>query len=162
MEEICGDHTLPEVSLPFARDQDDIGWCRFMEGMVASTIEAVLNLEHGLAEESTLTAEKWTSVLVQKLLETTHGLWIYRNLMIHDGGLGVLATTRKEKLQEAIEHQLELGGEGLREEDKWMMEVNLGDLLEGTGERECYWLLAIRAVREHRRLTKKRQHQQRR
>ncbi len=65
----------------------------------------------------------------------------------------MLAITRKEKLQEEIEHQLELGGESLREEDKWMMEVNLGDMSEGTGERECYWLLAVQAAREHRRLS---------
>jgi hypothetical protein len=68
----------------------------------------------------------------------------------------VLAITRKEKLQEEIEHQLELGGESLREEDKWMMEVNLGDLSEGTGERECYWLLAVQAAREHRPLIEQR------
>ncbi len=133
-----------------------------MEGMVARGIETVLNSEEGLGDDCTMTAEKWTAVLVQKLLEMTHGMWIYRNLMIHDGVSGVLATSRKEKLQEAIEHQLELGGDGLREEDKWMMEVNLGDLSEGTGERECYWLLAIQAAREHRRLTEQGQQQQRR
>jgi hypothetical protein len=160
MEEICRDHSLPASFLPYAREQDGIGWRRFMEGMVARGIEGVLNSADGLAEDSTLTAEKWTMVLVQKLLEITHGMWIYRNLMVHDGVSGVLATTRKEKLMEEIEHQLELGGEGLREEDKWMMEVNLGDLSEGTGERECYWLLAIQAAREHRRLTEQRQHQQ--
>ncbi len=162
MEEICRDHSLPASFLPYAREQDGIGWRRFMEGMVARGIEGVLNSADGLAEDSTLTAEKWTMVLVQKLLEITHGMWIYQNLMVHDGVSGVLATTRKEKLMEEIEHQLELGGEGLREEDKWMMEVNLGDLSEGTGERECYWLLAIQAAREHQRLIEQRQQQQRR
>jgi hypothetical protein len=129
--------------------------------VAACSIGEVLDSAEGLTDERSLPAEKWTSVLVQKLLETTHGLWIYRNLMIHDGVSGVLATSWKEKLQEAIEHQLELGGEGLREEDKWMMEVNLGDLSDGTGERECYWLLAIRAARERRRLIEQRQQQQR-
>ena len=162
MENICCEHSLPAVFLPFARDQDEIGWRRFMEGMIARSIEDVLNSAEGLTVESSLTVEKWTSTLVQKLMEMSHGLWIYRNLMIHDGMSGVLATSRKENLQEAIEHQLELGDEGLREEDKWMMEVNLGDLSEGTGERECYWLLAIRAAREHRRLAEQRQHQQQR
>jgi hypothetical protein len=162
MEEICREHSLPEIFLSFAMEQDDIGWRRFMEGMVARGIETVLNSEEGLGDDCTMTAEKWTAVLVQKLLEMTHGMWIYRNLMIHDGVSGVLATSRKEKLQEAIEHQLELGGDGLREEDKWMMEVNLGDLSEGTGERECYWLLAIQAAREHRRQIEQRQQQQRR
>ena len=135
--------------LPFAWNQDEIGWRRFMEGMVASSIAAVLNTEDGLTEESSHTAERWTMILIQKLLEMMHGVWIYCTLMIHHGVSGVLATTRKEKLQEEIECQLELGGEGLQEEDKWMMEVNLGDLSEETGERECYWLLAIQAARAH-------------
>ena len=87
--------------------------------------------------------------LIQKLQEITHGLWIYRNLSIHDGSKGVLAVQRREKLLEEIEKQLELGGDGLAEEDSWMLEVNLGDLdEEATGEYETYWLLAIEAARE--------------
>ena len=142
MEEICREFSLPDAFYPFAQDKHNIGWRRFMEGVVARSIESVLTSE-GLTEESSYMAEKWTLVLVQKLLETKRGMWIYRNLMIHDGVSGVLATSQKEKLQEEIEYQLELGGEGLCKEDKWMMEVNLGDLSDGTGEQECYWLLAI-------------------
>jgi hypothetical protein len=45
---------------------------------------------------------------------------------------------------------MELGGEGLAEEDHWMLEVNLGDLDEiCTGEYETYWLMAIKTAREH-------------
>ncbi len=43
---------------------------------------------------------------------------------------------------------MEMGGDGLLEEDQWMLEVNLGDLEHTKGEREEYWLLAIRAARE--------------
>ena len=49
-----------------------------------------------------------------------------------------------------IEKQQELGEEGLLEEDKYMLEVNLKELeLETNEERqEEYWLLVIRAARE--------------
>ena len=41
----------------------------------------------------------------------------------------------------------------MREKDKWLMEVELDDLTSGTnGEREVYWLLAVRAARERYRL----------
>ena len=132
-----------------------------MEGMVAGRIETVL-VYGGRVDDCLLTTKKWTLLLVQKLLETTHGMWIYRNQMIHGSVSGVLATARKEKLQEEIEHQLGLGGKGLCEEDKWMMEVNLDDLSGGTGERECYWLLAIQTAREHKRITDLEQQQRRR
>jgi hypothetical protein len=42
---------------------------------------------------------------------------------------------------------MELGEEGLLEEDHWMLEVNLGNLETSLGEQEEYWLLAIKAVR---------------
>ena len=41
---------------------------------------------------------------------------------------------------------MELGEAGLLEEDHWMMEVNLEDMENTSGEQEEYWLLAIKAV----------------
>jgi hypothetical protein len=91
--------------------------------------------------------------VIQKLLEITHGMWIFRNLMMHDSLSGVFACERKEKLMDDIEEQLLLGADSLREEDKWLLEINLDDLDgDTTGEREVYWLLAIRAARERFRL----------
>lgn len=62
--------------------------------------------------------------------------------------LGVVAVQQQELLQTEIEKQLELGEEGLAEEDKWMLEVNLNDLEVSSGVREAYWLVAIEATRE--------------
>jgi hypothetical protein len=39
--------------------------------------------------------------------------------------------------------QIELGGEGLEEWDKWVLDVNLDDLNETLGEQEQYRLIAI-------------------
>ena len=45
-----------------------------------------------------------------------------------------------------------MGTDGLLEEDQWLMEINLGDLDEVSGEREHYWLVAMEAAREAARL----------
>ena len=84
-------------------------------------------------------------IAYMKLLEITHGMWIYRNLLVHDSTLGVLRTQRVEILLDEIQRQLEMGGARLQEEDQWMLmlEVNLGDLATTSGEREAYWLLVI-------------------
>jgi hypothetical protein len=66
---------------------------------------------------------------------------------------------RKEAIQRRIEEQMELGKEGLLEEDHWMMEVNLGDMETTSGEQEEYWLVAIRAARVAAMLPRQ-QHQQ--
>jgi hypothetical protein len=55
-------------------------------------------------------------------------------------------TLRKEAIQREIKEQMELGEAGLLEEDQFMMEVNLGNLENTSGENREYWLLAIKAA----------------
>ena len=85
-----------------------------MEGMVANKLVEFVRL-YGVGDDCKLEAEIWMERLVIKLLEVTHGQWIFRNLMVHDSILGVLVTKDKEELQLAIEKQKELGGDGLAE-----------------------------------------------
>ncbi len=60
---------------------------------------------------------------------------------------GTQATLWKEAILKEIEEQMELGEAGLLEEDNWMLEVNLGDIENSSGEQEEYWLLAIKTAR---------------
>ena len=41
-----------------------------------------------------------------------------------------------------------MGGDGSAEKDKWMLEVNLDDLEQTTGESQYYWLVAVQTARE--------------
>ena len=82
-----------------------------------------------------------------KLLEVTHGQWLYRNVHVHDAISGALATEKKEELRQAIEDEVELGGEGLAEEDLYLLDINLEDLETSNWEDHTYWLLTIRAAR---------------
>ena len=47
---------------------------------------------------------------------------------------------------------MDLGDEEFDEEDKYLLEINLGDLDTTLGERQSYWLLAVEAALESRRL----------
>ena len=150
MTDIC--RNLPDIYKRAATTQDRVGWRRFLEGMISVEFRQIVE-EIGLRDNPSATPLKWCKDLILKLQEITHGMWIYRNLSIHDSSKGVLAVQRREKLLEEIEKQIQLGGEGLDEKDEWMLEVNLGDLEEGsTGEYETYWLLAIETARERYRL----------
>ena len=148
MEELC--HCLPPEYIPFARAQD--GWRRFLEGMDAAELETLV-LQIGIGADSHLGPAQWMTTLVKKLLDVTHSMWIFRNLSIHDPTTWILATQWKERIMDELEyHQQELGGEGLREEDQWLMEVNLEDLEHNNGEKDAYWVLAIETAREHHRI----------
>jgi hypothetical protein len=65
-----------------------------------------------------------------------------------DRGSGTRATARKEEIQLAIGAQQEMRTEDLLEEDQYLAEVNLEDLESTSGERQEYWLIAIRVARE--------------
>ena len=82
--------------------------------------------------------KNWTKGLVTKLLEATHGQWLYRNVVVHDLVGGLEAVKRKQELHVKIERQVELGGEGLDEQDKYLLETNLEDLEQSSVEDYYY------------------------
>ena len=51
-----------------------------------------------------------------------------------------------------MEEQIELGEEGLEEKDKFLLEINLGELDNSSGEDKVYWLLVLQAARDARQL----------
>jgi len=131
-----------------ALSQDKIGWRRFLEGMISTEI-TFIQRQHIAVNGSRMSLDKWCTGLITRLLEITHGQWLYRNYIVHDPVSGIIATARKEELLVEIERQRELGDAGLLEEDKYLAEVNLEELSTSSGERHHYWLLAIQTARNH-------------
>ncbi len=144
MGKIC--EGLDQRFIRMAKEQDSIGWWCFMEGMICKSMRRIQTKYH-YREGTTTNLAQWAQGLNLKLLKAMHGQWIYQNVQIHNAVTGMQATVRKEVIQKEIEEQMELGGDGLVEEDQWMLEVNLGDTEKSTGKREEYWLLAIKAAR---------------
>ena len=122
-----------------------------MEGMISTDMLAIQQ-RHLTLIGSTWSISAWAKGLIVKLLETTHGQWLYPNVHVHDAITGTHAVRRKEALRRAIQMQLDLGGEGVAEEDKYLLEINLKELDSISGETQDYWLLAIQAARESMRL----------
>ncbi len=98
-------------------EQDAIGWRRFMEGMVCRSIRRIQEL-YMTMDGSNLSPEQWTVGVVTKLLEATHGQWLYQCVQIQDRLNGTQVMLWKEELQREIESQQEIGMEGLMEEDQ--------------------------------------------
>ena len=127
-----------------------------MEGMVLSEVLPI-QAECVAPGGCSLSLDNWTKGLSTKLLEVTHGQWLYRNMLVHDTVSGLKAVERKEELQKAIEEEIEVGGAGLDEQDRYLLEINLEDLETSSGEDQYYWLLAIRAARDDRILRRRQQ-----
>ena len=92
---------------------------------------------------------KWCTGLITRLLEITHGQWLYRNYIVHNPVSGTIATAKKEEMLAEIKRQRELCDTGLLEEDKYLAEVNMENMATSSGERQHYWLLAIQTARNH-------------
>jgi hypothetical protein len=140
------DTYIPPEYSDFIQSQAKIGWRRTREGMVSKELVSI-DRQDVLLPRSKMSITQWITGFITRLLEATHGIWIYRNITIHDRISGLVATKGKEQLNKEIEQQIEQGGEGLAEEDRWMLEVNLGNIDKSSGEKESYWLLAIRTAR---------------
>ena len=129
-----------------ARSMDIIGWRRFMEGMIPKEVIEIQKVAT-MESKHSVSLRKWSIGLVTRLLEVTHGQWLYRNVKVHDSIAGDLASRRKEEIKKALLDQMELGREGLAEEDWYLLEINLNDLESSSGEDQAYWLLALKAAR---------------
>ena len=84
-----------------AQSQDHIGWRRFMEGMISKEITCIQKSYLALSSYH-ISIKKWTTGLITKLLEVTHGQWLYRNVHVHDSTSGTAETLRKEEIQMEI------------------------------------------------------------
>ena len=69
---------------------DKIGWRRYMEGMILSEA-LVIQAECVDLGGCSLSLENWAKGLTIKLLEATHGQWLYRNMLVHDTVSGLKA-----------------------------------------------------------------------
>ena len=120
-----------------------------MEGMISKDVLNIQSEYVGVGA-CVLSLDEWAKGLTVRLLEATHGQWMYRNIVVHDLVEGLEATKRKQYLEMEIEHRIELGGEGLVKQDRYLLEINLEDLEKSAGEDQYYWLLAIQAARDDR------------
>jgi hypothetical protein len=128
-----------------ADSMDLIGWRRFMEGMILKeAVEIQSKAEDG--GRFKMTVANWSTGLVTKLLEVTHGKWLYQNVHVHDIFTGERVWMQKEEICRELEYQISLGGEELEEEDQYLLEINLEDLDSSTGEDRVYWLLALQTA----------------
>ncbi len=118
-----------------------------MEGII---LKEVVQIQSNMEDcgRCQLLVESWSAGLVTKLLEVTHGQWLYQNVHVQDVVQGEKVINRKEMICRELETQLELGEEGLEEEDHYLLEINLDDLDNSTWEDQTYWLLALKMARE--------------
>ena len=94
-------HGTGSQYLKLAVSQDFIGWRRFMEGMIYNEMLVIQQeyLDLRGANGTPTTPTSWDKSHIVRLIEITHGQWLYRNVHVHDSITDLHATRRKEELQ---------------------------------------------------------------
>ncbi len=113
-----------------------------MEGMLSKKLECIQGDYHANTGES-IAGLAWAKQHLVRLLEVTHGQWIYRNIQVRDEQQETIRTQEKEALQRDIEEELRFGFDGFLDMDKSLADATLGDLERSAGERQEYGLLAV-------------------
>jgi hypothetical protein len=130
-----------------------------MVGMISTKLLGIQD-SYLRVRDSAWSSERWATRLITQLLQVTHRQWIYRCILVHNRTTGTLINQHKAKLLEEITKQSSMGAELLMEDDKFLLECNLLDIVSTNGEQQEYWLLAIQATREASRLQTQARQQQ--
>jgi hypothetical protein len=138
---------LPTVIWEYAISQDKIGWDNFIMGMVSTRLLTIQE-SYLRVRGSNRLVEKWATGLITQLLQVAHRQWIYRCVLVHDRATGTMVNQHKAALLEEITTQLLMGAESLMEDDKFLLECNLSDIVTTNGKQQEFWLLAIQAARK--------------
>ena len=122
--------------------QDRISWLHFMEGKISHEMVSYQDSCYQDAG-SIRTGKSWAKHLITKLLDITHGQWIYRNVFVHGKQEDGLSTKEREELQLKLEQQYIEGGTTLLDKDKHLMEVDFTGLWARSGIDKQYWYRAM-------------------
>ena len=131
-------HGTGSQYLKLAVSQDFIDWRSFMEGMISKYIMVIQQeyMDLGGARGTPTTPTSWDKGLIVFMIEVTHGQWPYRNVHVHANVTGLHETRRREEFQKKIEDKIQMGGEEMVEDDKYLLEINLEDMDTTSGERQ--------------------------
>jgi hypothetical protein len=126
---------FPSIVQEFAILQDRNRWGNFMVGMISAKLFCIQDSYlrvRGLVQSS----ERWATELITQLLQITHGQWIYRCVLVHDHTTGTFVNQHKVELLEEITKQLLMGVESLMEDDKYLLECNIPDIVTTNSEQQ--------------------------
>jgi len=95
---------------------------------------------------SYLNGEDWTKQFISKILQITHGQWIFRNISLHDRIQGYLRNKKADEILHIINELSEVTPEEIPEDSRFLLEINFSELKKSHLETQTYWTLAMDAA----------------
>lgn len=128
---------MPPALQEVARDIDNIGWVDMMHGRES----------HCAITGSRMTGKDWMRAFITKLLNISHGQWMYRNFSLHNKTRGHLQLQRQTEVLAKIATLAECQPEDIPAESRFLLEVEVTNTLESNSlVQQEYWIAAMKAA----------------
>ena len=123
-----------------------MGWRILLEGIVVDELQT-FSERICFRDGYTANIKMWMKALVvHRLLEVFHRLWVYQNLMVRNHHNGVFSACQTDQI---IDETARLCGpreDNLSEEDCWIWEISMGGGIIECGDCKVFWLLVIKVA----------------
>lgn len=124
---------------------DEIGWVDVLHGR-APLVLREFQTAHCLTANCRLTGKDWMKAFVTKVLQISHGQWMYRNFSLHNKVRGHLALQHQKEVLVEIAHLATCRPEEVPPESRFLLEVEVAGLEQAPISQQEYWILAMKAA----------------
>ena len=134
----------PAVS-EVAKDIDMIGWTDLFHGRIPLSLTK-FQQAHCASINSRMTGTDWAKTFVTKLLNISHGQWMYRNFSLHNKTRGHLRLTHQAEVLSEMATLAASRPEDIPPESRFLLEVEVINLDGQSLARQEYWVTAMKAA----------------
>lgn len=128
-----------------AKDMDLIGWTDLLHGRIPVSLRK-FQQNYCASIGSRMNGSDWARAFVLKLLDISHGQWMYRNFSLHNKCRGHLKLTHQAEVLTEIAILSESRPEDIPPESRFLLEVETVNLDGQTLARQEYWVAAMKAA----------------
>ena len=128
-----------------ATDIDLIGWTDLLHGRIPVSLTR-FQQNYCASIGSRMNGSDWAKTFVLKLLDISHGQWMYRNFSLHNKCRGHLKLSHQAEVLTEIAILSESRPEDIPPESRFLLEVETATLDKQTLARQEYWVAAMKAA----------------
>ena len=137
--------SMSDAVTEIAIDIDVIGWVDLLHGRIPSSLKRFQH-SYCAAIGSRMNGADWAKAFVLKLLNISHGQWMYRNFSLHNKSRGHLKLSHQAEVLSEIAILAECRPEDIPPESRFLLEVETTNLDSQALARQEYWVAAMKAA----------------
>ena len=137
--------TMPPAIFQIAEDIDLIGWTDLLHGRIPVSLR-IFQQDYCASMNSRMNGQDWARSFVTKLVDISHGQWMYRNFSLHSKTKGHLKLSRQADVLTEIARLSDCRPDDVPAESRFLLEVEVNTLDQKSLAHQEYWIAAMKAA----------------